>query len=75
MSQVAGEGIDLPALDTLVLAAPANFRGVVIQQVGRITRDTKNKENISATVHDFLDAEAPAPVSYTHLTLPTILLV
>lgn len=60
MSQVAGEGIDLPALDTLVLAAPVSFRGVVIQQVGRVTRDTDDKENISATVHDFLDANVPA---------------
>lgn len=60
MSQVAGEGIDLPALDTLVLAAPVSFRGVVIQQVGRVTRDADDKENISATVHDFLDAKVPA---------------
>ena len=60
MSQVAGEGIDLPALDALVLAAPVSFRGVVIQQVGRVTRDTDDKENISATVHDFLDANVPA---------------
>ena len=60
MSQVAGEGIDLPALDTLVLAAPVSFRGVVIQQVGRVTRDTNVKESISATVHDFLDANVPA---------------
>lgn len=60
MSQVAGEGIDLPALDTLVLAAPVSFRGVVIQQVGRVTRDADDKENISATVHDFLDANVPA---------------
>ncbi|WP_070670228.1 DEAD/DEAH box helicase [Corynebacterium sp. HMSC078H07] len=63
MSQVAGEGIDLPALDTLVLAAPVSFRGVVIQQVGRVTRDTKDKESISATVHDFLDANVPALAS------------
>ncbi|MGV0385123.1 TOTE conflict system archaeo-eukaryotic primase domain-containing protein [Corynebacterium tuberculostearicum] len=60
MSQVAGEGIDLPALDTLVLAAPVSFRGVVIQQIGRVTRDTDDKESISATVHDFLDANVPA---------------
>lgn len=63
MSQVAGEGIDLPALDTLVLAAPVSFRGVVIQQVGRVTRDTDDKESISATVHDFLDANVPALAS------------
>lgn len=63
MSQVAGEGIDLPALDTLVLAAPVSFRGVVIQQVGRITRDAEDKESISATVHDFLDSNVPALAS------------
>ncbi|MCG7274880.1 DEAD/DEAH box helicase [Corynebacterium singulare] len=63
MSQVASEGIDLPALDTLVLAAPVSFRGVVIQQVGRITRDADDKENVSATVHDFLDTNVPALAS------------
>ena len=47
MSQVAGEGIDLPALDTLVLAAPVSFRGVVIQQVGRVTRDTDEKQGLT----------------------------
>lgn len=63
MSRVAGEGIDLPALDTLVLAAPVSFRGVVIQQVGRVTRDTNDEETISATVHDFVDSNVPALAS------------
>ena len=60
MSQVVGEGIDVPALDTLVLAASVAFKGNVIQQVGRVTRDASGSSSSAATVHDFLDKEVPA---------------
>lgn len=56
MSQIAGEGVDLPALDALVLAAPVAFKGNVIQQIGRVTRGTTT----SATVFDFHDHLIPA---------------
>lgn len=56
ISQIAGEGIDLPALDALVLAAPVAFKGNVIQQIGRVTRSTTG----AATVFDFHDHHVPA---------------
>ena len=56
MTQIAGEGVDLPALDALVLAAPVAFKGNVIQQIGRVTRGTET----SATVFDFHDHHVPA---------------
>lgn len=56
MTQIAGEGVDLPALDALVLAAPVAFKGNVIQQIGRVTRGTES----AATVFDFHDHHVPA---------------
>ena len=56
MSQIAGEGVDLPTLDALVLAAPVAFKGNVIQQIGRVTRDTET----TATVYDFHDHHVSA---------------
>ena len=56
ITQIAGEGVDLPALDALVLAAPVAFKGNIIQQIGRVTRCTTD----SATVFDFHDHLVPA---------------
>lgn len=68
MGKVAGEGFDVPSLNTLFLAAPVSFKGVVIQQTGRITRavgtdsdspEAGPSEAMPAIVHDFVDDRVP----------------
>ncbi len=56
IDKIAGEGLDLPALNTLFFAVPVSFKGRVIQQIGRITR---GQHDTTATVHDFRDHEVP----------------
>lgn len=60
IDKIATEGLDLPDLDTLVIASPVAFKGKVIQQIGRIQRAHSNKHDIE--VHDYLDTEVPALV-------------
>jgi superfamily II DNA or RNA helicase len=54
IDRVAGEGLDLPRLDTLFLAVPISFRGRVVQNLGRITR-TSRQTSLAALVHDDRD--------------------
>ncbi len=58
IDKVAGEGIDLPSLNTLFLAVPVSFKGRVIQQIGRITRGDEDTD-AAPTVHDFRDVAVP----------------
>ena len=48
-----GEGFDAPALDTLFLAAPVSFDGLLVQCAGRVIRSAPGKEK--AVVHDYHD--------------------
>jgi superfamily II DNA or RNA helicase len=52
-----GEGFDAPALDTLFLAAPVSFDGLLIQCAGRVIRVAPGKD--IAEVHDYHDQATP----------------
>jgi superfamily II DNA or RNA helicase len=52
-----GEGFDAPALDTMFLAAPVSFDGLLVQCAGRVIRAAPGKE--VAEVHDYHDQASP----------------
>jgi superfamily II DNA or RNA helicase len=52
-----GEGFDAPALDTLFLAGPVSYDGLLIQCAGRVVRAAPGKD--TAEVHDYHDHAVP----------------
>lgn len=52
-----GEGFDAPIIDTVFLAGPISYPGLVIQAVGRALRRHEAKSDV--IVHDYVDAAVP----------------
>lgn len=63
-----GEGFDAPALDTLFLAAPVSFDGLLVQCAGRIVRAAPGKE--TAEAHDYHDHLVPLLAVSSHRRMP-----
>jgi hypothetical protein len=56
------------ALDTLFLASPISFDGVLVQCVGRVLRTSPGKD--AAEVHDYHDPATPALAVSVQRRLP-----
>lgn len=52
-----GEGFDYPRLDTLFLALPISWRGLVAQYAGRLHRENEGKSDVR--VYDYIDIHEP----------------
>jgi len=55
--QLIGEGFDYPRLDTLFLATPVSWKGVVEQYAGRLHRDYPGKKDVF--IYDYVDSHIP----------------
>lgn len=56
-NKYAGEGLDIPSLDTLILAMPHSWKGSSIQYLGRTQRNLTQKSEIR--VYDYVDMFIP----------------
>ncbi|MCF6301394.1 MAG: DEAD/DEAH box helicase, partial [Proteobacteria bacterium] len=52
-----GEGFDLPRLDTLFLAMPIAWKGLLAQYAGRIHRESEGKNQVC--IYDYVDSSLP----------------
>lgn len=52
-----GEGFDLPRLDTLMLALPVSWKGLIAQYAGRLHRDYPGKSDVR--IYDYIDLRVP----------------
>lgn len=52
--QMVGEGFDYPRLDTLIMATPVSWKGIVEQYAGRLNRDYDGKKNV--IIYDYVDS-------------------
>lgn len=55
--QYVGEGFDLPRLDTLFLATPNSWKGLIAQYAGRLHRDYPGKTEVR--IYDYVDLNEP----------------
>ncbi len=51
--KLIGEGFDYPRLDTLIMATPVAWKGVVEQYAGRLNRDYDGKKSV--IIYDYVD--------------------
>jgi superfamily II DNA or RNA helicase len=63
-----GEGFDAPALDTLFLAGPVSYDGLLIQCAGRVIRTAPGKG--VAEVHDYHDPATPVLAASLQRRMP-----
>ena len=56
-ASLIGEGFDLPALDTMILATPLSFEGRMVQYAGRIHRLVEGKTDVQMI--DYVDFSSP----------------
>ena len=52
-----GEGFDYPRLDTLFLALPISWKGLVAQYAGRLHRENEGKTDVR--IYDYIDIHEP----------------
>lgn len=52
-----GEGFDYPRLDTLFLALPISWKGLVAQYAGRLHRENEGKKDVC--IYDYIDIHEP----------------
>lgn len=52
-----GEGFDLPRLDTLMLALPVSWKGLIAQYTGRLHRNYRGKTE--TRIYDYIDLRVP----------------
>lgn len=52
-----GEGFDCPRLDTLLLALPVSWKGLVAQYAGRLHREYSGKKDVR--IYDYIDLHVP----------------
>lgn len=55
--KLIGEGFDFPRLDTLIMATPVAWKGIVEQYAGRLNRDYEGKKNV--LIYDYVDSHIP----------------
>ena len=61
MASLIGEGVDIPRLDTLILATPISFKGRMVQYAGRLHRKWHGKKDV--VIYDYLDTCSGLTVS------------
>ena len=52
-----GEGFDYPRLDTLFLALPVSWKGIIAQYAGRLHREYPGKKEV--WIYDYIDIRVP----------------